>query len=67
MMSGGGRAADAHGHPGAFAVTVGAAVTAAALAAVSQPLLRRLGGPAGTPAGASADYRPGAVSTASGR
>lgn len=40
-----GRLADVHGHPGAFAVTVGAGVAAAALAAVSQPLLRRVGGP----------------------
>jgi MFS family permease len=57
-----GRLADVHGHPGAFAVTVGAAVTAAALAAVSQPLLRHLGGQAGR-----ADYEPVAVRTASGR
>jgi MFS family permease len=40
-----GRLADEHGHAGAFGVTVGAAVVAAALAAASQPLLRRLGGP----------------------
>jgi MFS family permease len=40
-----GRLADVHGHPGAFAVTVGAGVAAAALAAASQPVLRRLGGP----------------------
>ncbi|HQW73172.1 MAG TPA: MFS transporter [Ornithinibacter sp.] len=37
-----GRLADMHGHPGAFAVTVGAALTAAALATASQPALRRL-------------------------
>ena len=40
-----GRLADAHGHLGAFSVTVAAAVTAALLAAASQPLLRRIGGP----------------------
>ena len=37
-----GRLADMHGHPGAFAVTVGAALTAAALATASQPALRRV-------------------------
>lgn len=40
-----GRLADLHGHSGAFAVTVGAGVAAAVLAAASQPVLRRLGGP----------------------
>jgi hypothetical protein len=40
-----GRLADEHGHTGAFAVTVTAAASAAVLAAASQPLLRRLGGP----------------------
>ena len=45
-----GRLADVHGHPGAFAVTVSAAVTAAVLAAASQPLLRRVGGPDPRPA-----------------
>ena len=40
-----GRLADAHGHTGAFAVTVTAAASAAVLAAAAQPLLRRLGGP----------------------
>ena len=40
-----GRLADVHGHTGAFAVTVAAAASAAVLAAASQPLLRRLGGP----------------------
>ncbi len=40
-----GRLADVNGHTGAFAVTVAAAASAAVLAAVSQPLLRRLGGP----------------------
>jgi MFS family permease len=37
-----GRLADLHGHSGAFAVTVGAALTAALLAAAGQPLLRRV-------------------------
>ena len=37
-----GRLADIHGHSGAFAVTVGAGVAAAALAAASQPALRRV-------------------------
>ena len=40
-----GRLADEHGHTGAFAVTVTAAASAAVLAAASQPLLRRIGGP----------------------
>jgi MFS family permease len=40
-----GRLADVHGHAGAFAVTVTAAASAAVLAAVSQPWLRRIGGP----------------------
>lgn len=40
-----GRLADVHGHPGAFAVTVAAGVTAAVLATAAQPLLRRIGGP----------------------
>jgi MFS family permease len=39
-----GRLADVHGHPGAFAVTVTAGVTAAVLTAGSQPLLRRIAG-----------------------
>jgi MFS family permease len=38
-----GALADAHGHVGAFAVTVAAAVTAALLAAAAQPLLLRVG------------------------
>ncbi|HSF97414.1 MAG TPA: MFS transporter [Ornithinibacter sp.] len=46
-----GRLADVHGHPGAFAVTVGAGVAAAALAAASQPVLRRLDGAAGVTGG----------------
>ena len=40
-----GRLADVHGHEGAFAVTVGAGVSALLLAVASQPLLRRIGGP----------------------
>jgi MFS family permease len=40
-----GRLADVHGHTGAFAVTVTAAVTAVVLATAAQPLLRRIGGP----------------------
>ena len=44
-----GRLADLHGHSGAFAVTVGAGVAAAVLAAASQPVLRRLGGPDARP------------------
>ncbi len=40
--AGAGRLADAYGHPGAFAVTVGAGLAAALLAAVGQPLLRRV-------------------------
>ena len=40
-----GRLADVQGHEGAFAVTVGASVTALVLAVASQPLLRRIGGP----------------------
>ena len=40
-----GRLADVHGHTGAFAVTVTAAVAAAVLATAAQPLLRRIGGP----------------------
>jgi MFS family permease len=45
-----GRLADVHGHPGAFAVTVTAGIVAAVLAAASQPLLRRIGGPDPRPA-----------------
>lgn len=45
-----GRLADVHGHPGAFAVTVTGGVGAAVLAAASQPLLRRIGGPDPCPA-----------------
>jgi MFS family permease len=45
-----GRLADTHGHSGAFAVTVTAGVVAAVLAAASQPLLRRIGGPDPRPA-----------------
>jgi MFS family permease len=40
-----GRLADAHGHTGAFAVTVAAAGCAAVLAAAAQPLLRTIGNP----------------------
>ncbi len=42
-----GRLADAHGHPGAFGVTVAAAVTAGLLARLTQPLLRGVGRAAG--------------------
>ncbi len=45
-----GHLADVHGHQGAFAVTVGAAVTAALLAAAAQPLLSRVGLTASTTA-----------------
>ena len=38
-----GRIADLHGHTGAFAVTVAAGACAAALAALAQPALRRIG------------------------
>ena len=56
-----GRLADLHGHTGAFAVTVAAAASAALLAAVSQPMLRGIGGPdRGTPADAGSE---GAAST----
>lgn len=41
-----GRLADAHGHPGAFAVTVTAGALAALLAVAAQPLLRGIGGSA---------------------
>ncbi len=37
-----GRLADVYGHPGAFAVTVGAGLTAALLCASAQPVLRRV-------------------------
>ncbi|GAA4399565.1 MFS transporter [Fodinibacter luteus] len=45
-----GRLADVHGHPGAFTVTVGAGVSAAVLAVVAQPVVRRIGGPDPRPA-----------------
>ena len=54
-----GRLADVHGHTGAFAVTVAAAMSAAVLAAASQPLLRRLGRspPAAEPRSDAAAHR----------
>ena len=56
-----GRLADIHGHEGAFSVTVGASVGALVLAAASQPLLRRIGGPDPRPAAATPGPHDGAA------
>ena len=50
--------ADAHGHRGAFAVTVAAALTAALLAAAGQPLLGRVRAPGALASPASAPSVP---------